>query len=235
MADLFGGLFSSGYQDAADAKISGLNAGYSQASDLFGQGRDALNTNYSAALQPYTQIFNSSTAGANAYGDATGANGAAGNARATSNFQANPGYQFQMDQGLQAIDRGAASKGLLRSGNLLTAEQQYGTGLANQSYQQYVSNLQPYLGQQTSAAGGIAGVNTGLGNSLNTSYGNQGNLAYNTQAGIGNAQAAADQASQNSNNSAISGIANLGAKVLGYAVGGPIGGAVLGGAFGSKS
>jgi hypothetical protein len=117
---------------------------------------------------------------------------------------------------LQAIDRGAASKGLVNSGNLLTAEQQYGTGLANQSYQQYVTNLQPYLNQQTQAATGIAGVNMGQGNALNTSYGNQGNLAFNTQAGIGNAQAAADTADQNTSNSFLSGIANLGTKLLGY-------------------
>src|SRR5665811_2346504 len=101
--DVFG---NAGAQDAANAKISGLNAGYGQASDLYGQGRGAINTNYAAALQPFNALSGSATQGANAYGDATGANGPAGNARATSNFQANPGYQFQLGQGLQAIDRG---------------------------------------------------------------------------------------------------------------------------------
>jgi hypothetical protein len=112
------------------------------------------------------------------------------------------------------------------SGNLLTAEQQYGTGLANQSYGQYVSRLQPYLGQQTSAAGGIAAVDTGLGNTLNTSYGNQGNLAYNTQTGIGNANAAEDTARGAQNNSLFSGAINLGSKLLGFAL--PTGGLNLG-------
>lgn len=158
----------------------------------------------------------SATKGATAYGDATGANGPEGYARAVSSFQANPGYQFALNQGLQAIDRGAASRGLVTSGNTLNAEQQYGTGLANQYYQQYVQNLQPYLGQQTSAAGGAASVNMGEGNALNTSYGNQGNLAYNTQAGIGNAQAAADIANQNASNSFLGGVLNLGSKLLGF-------------------
>src|ERR1035437_796257 len=150
--DLFGG----GYQDAANAQKAGLTAGYGQATDQYGLGRNAINTSYGAALSPFTALSGSATQGANAYGDATGANGPAGNARETSNFQANPGYQFQMGQGLQAIDRGAASRGMLTSGNTLNAEQQYGTGLANQSYQQYVSNLTPYLNQQAQGAAGIA-------------------------------------------------------------------------------
>lgn len=208
---------TSGYQDAANAKIAGLQQGYSNASDLYGQGRNAITTNYAAALSPYTDLFSSASKGANAYADATGANGPEGNARATANFQANPGYQFSLDQGLQAIDRGAAAKGLNTSGNLLTAEQQYGTGLANQNYQQYVQNLSPFLGQQTSAAGGIATVDTGQGNALNTSYGNQGNLAFNTATGVGNAQAASDIASQNASNSFLNGALNLGSKLLGYA------------------
>src|SRR5690242_17663079 len=164
---------TSGYQDAANAKIAGLNAGYNQASGLYDQGRGALSTNYAAALQPFTDLSKSATAGATAYGNATGANGAQGYSDAVKNFQANPGYQFQLDQGIQAIDRSsAANTGGGLSGNLLTALQQYGTGLANQSYNQYVQNLQPYLGQQTQAAAGQATVDTGLGNALNTSYGN---------------------------------------------------------------
>jgi hypothetical protein len=215
----FDDIFNNGAaKDAANAKIAGLNNAYDQASGFFGQGRNALTTNYADAVAPFTSVFNSATAGANAYGDATGANGAAGQSRAASNFQTDPGYQFQMDQGLQAIDRGAAARGLSTSGNLLTAEQNYGTGLANQSYGQYVSRLQPYLGQQTSAAGGIAAVDTGLGNALNANYGNQGNLAYNTQTGIGNANAAEDTARGAQNNSLFSGAINLGTKLLGFAV-----------------
>lgn len=194
-----------------------MQQGYGQASDLYGQGRNALSTNYAAALKPFQTIFDSSTGGSNAYGDATGANGPEGYARAISNFSKTPGYQFALDQGLQAIDRGAASRGMTTSGNTLTAEQNYGTGLADQTYQNYVKNLQPYLGQQTAAAGGIATVDTGLGSGLNTSFGNQGNLAYNTQAGIGTAQAASDIAAQNASNSFLGGVLNLGTKLLGYA------------------
>lgn len=220
-----GGLFSNDdAQDAANDKISGLNKGYSQASDLYGQGRNALTTNYAAGIAPYQTLFNEGQGGINAYGDATGANGAAGYARATNNFQTNPGYQFQLDQGLKAIDRGAASRGMVTSGNTLQAEQNYGTGLANQSYQQYVQNLQPYFNLGTSAASGIGTLDANLGNSINSSYGNQGNLAFNTQSGIGNAQAAADLANEQASNNIFSAIGSglsLGTKLLGYGAGGP--------------
>lgn len=179
-------------QDAANARINGLQQGFDALSGNYGQARNAITTNYDAAAAPLQTVFDSSTGGANAYGDATGANGSAGYDRARSNFQTNPGYQFQFDQGLQAIDRGAASKGMVTSGNTLNAEQQYGTGLANQSYGGYVAGLQPYLGQQSGAASGIAGVRTGEGNALGTNFMQQGNAANATATGQGNAQAAAD-------------------------------------------
>lgn len=218
----FGDLFSNDdAEQAAQQKISGLNAGYNQASDLFGQGRNALTTNYAAGLAPYQRLSGLGASGASAYGDATGANGSAGYANAVKNFQANPGYQFALDQGLQAIDRGAASRGMLTSGNTLNAEQQYGTGLANQAYQQYVQNLAPYLPQQTAAnlasAQGQGTLNAALGNALDSSFGNQGNLAYQTQAGIGNANAAATLAKQAASQNIFNGIGSalsLGTKLL---------------------
>lgn len=192
-----------------------MTAGYNAAAPFYGQGRQALTHNYAAGLAPYTDIYTAGTRGAGAYGDATGANGPEGYARATTNFRTDPGYQFELGQGLQAIDRGAASRGLLSSGNTAMAEQQYGTGLADQSYSNYVNRLLPYLQQQDVAASGINANRTGLGGAINSSYGNQGNLAFNTQAGIGQARSAADVAQANADNSFLQGIANLGGKLLG--------------------
>lgn len=189
-------IFSnSSAEDAAAARTAGLNAGYSQASDLLGQGRDALNTNYGNASNLYAGLLNSSTAGANAYGDASGANGATGLQNATNNFKSSQqygNYGFALDQGLQALQRTHAAAGNLNSGNADSDTLKYATGLAGQQYTNYLAGLSPYLGQQTSAVSGAAGVDTGLGNALNTSYGAQGALANTTQTGIGNANAAAD-------------------------------------------
>jgi hypothetical protein len=87
-------------EKARDEANAGATAGYNQLSDLYGQGRNAITTNYGAAGDLYKGLLSSYAPGAQAYGDATGANGATGYARAKSNFQTDPGYGFQMDQGL---------------------------------------------------------------------------------------------------------------------------------------
>ncbi len=51
-----------------------------------------------------------------------------------------PGYQFALQQGLQGIERGAASKGTLLTGGTLKDETAFGTGLADQTYQQLYNN-----------------------------------------------------------------------------------------------
>lgn len=145
-------------------------------------------------------MFAGSQAGSGAYADATGANGAAGYDRARANFQTNPGYQFQFDQGLQAIDRGAASRGMVTSGNTLNAEQQYGTGLADQSYKSYLAGLQPYLQQGTTAAYGLGTIGAQEGNALNTSYMGQGNAANTNYTGQGASNAAAELNNYNVSN-----------------------------------
>lgn len=55
---------------------------------------------------------------------------------------ATPGYQFTLGQGEGAVQNSAAARGGLLSGNTLTAEQQYGQGLASTTYQQAYNNAQ---------------------------------------------------------------------------------------------
>lgn len=52
-----------------------------------------------------------------------------------------PGYQFQLQQGTQAVDRQAAAQGLNGSGNLLTSLDQYSQGLASSFYNNQVKTL----------------------------------------------------------------------------------------------
>src|SRR6185312_1426877 len=58
-----------------------------------------------------------------------------------------PGYQFQMQQGTQAIDRSEAAKGLLNSGATGKALTQYGQGLGSSYFGQYVGGLQSMSNQ----------------------------------------------------------------------------------------
>lgn len=215
-SSIFGDLFSGGYKDAAAAQSAGLTSGYAAATPLYGQARSDINTNYAAALAPYTALGKTAAPGVAAYGSAVMGDPAA----IQKQLEASPGYQFNLTEGLKGIDRGAAARGLTTSGNTLTAEQKFGAGLASNTYQNYLASLAPYFGVAENAAAGTAGVATGQGNQLAGIAGNQGNLAFNTQAGIGAAQAGADINAQNAQNSFISGITNLGGKLLGAKIGG---------------
>jgi hypothetical protein len=218
-------------EKARDEANAGATAGYNQLSDLYGQGRNAITTNYGAAGDLYKGLLSSYAPGAQAYGDATGANGATGYARAKSNFQTDPGYGFQMDQGLQALQRTHSAAGNLSSGNADADTLKYATGLADQSYGNYVSRLAPYLTGQATATAGAAGVDTGLGTALNQSYQGQGGAANNTQTTIGNNNAAAEMNNYKVGANQLNGLMGLASLATG-AVGGMGGLGGLTGGFG---
>jgi ElaB/YqjD/DUF883 family membrane-anchored ribosome-binding protein len=66
-----------------------------------------------------------------------------------------PGYQFNLQQGTQAINENAAATGNLLSGNTGTALEKYGQGLATTTYQQaYQNALNQYQANYQSLLGG---------------------------------------------------------------------------------
>ena len=92
--------------------------------------------------------------------------------------EATPGYQFNLQQGTQAIDENAAATGTLMSGNTGVALQKFGQGLAQNTYQQAYQNA---LNQYTTNVGAAqGGVNSGLsstGQLANANLGVAGNIA----------------------------------------------------------
>jgi hypothetical protein len=212
-------IFGTGAQrDAANAQIAGINAGLGDLDKSFGKGRGALQTNYAAGLQPFVQNYGQAQQGGAALGNALGLNGAVGNQAAVAAFQNNPGYQFQLQQGENAILANQAKTGQLASGATNLDLLNYGQGVANQGWNQYIQNLQPYLNQENQAASGIGGLYSGLGNQLNQNYANLGNAQYGAQTSIGNANANADLARLGASANtlgAIAGGAKLGANLFG--------------------
>ena len=129
------------------------------------------------------------------------ANGTPGNSKApnfNSILQNLPGYQFQMSQGTQAVDRNLAAQGLLQSGAAGKALTQYGQGLAQNYAQQYTGGLQSLagLGIQSNAQTGYAGMNAA--NQIG------GNQIYS-----GNAQASGYAGQANAINSGLSGLTGI--------------------------
>lgn len=75
------------------------------------------------------------------YADFQGLNGPEAATKAMEGFQASPGYQYQVDEGIRAVDAGAAATGILRSGATLKAETKLGQDLANQDFASYLERL----------------------------------------------------------------------------------------------
>lgn len=66
--------------------------------------------------------------------------------RNPNSIENDPGYQFQFDQGLNAVNRTAAAKGMLGSGNRLYDLTNYGQGQAKSAYGDQISRLGSLLG-----------------------------------------------------------------------------------------
>lgn len=155
---------------------------YGQAAGTWGAGTGAAVGSIYGGLPGYSNIYGQGNAGANSYADATGVNGPAGTSRALNAFEASPAFQSAQTLGTENVLRNEARTGQLASGKSNTDLDQFTTNLANQYYTQYVNQLQPWLNQENTGAGGIAGVGQAGGNAFLTGAGGQAG-AYTGAAG----------------------------------------------------
>lgn len=169
-------------------------------SDYLSKGTGYLDSGLASSKGYLDSAYNSLDSLGKKYGgasslllDSLGVNGAAGNANAVNSFQAGPGYQFTLDQGLEALNRRRASAGMLDSGNADIDALTYGTGLANQTYGDWQSKLGSFVSPELSATTGAAGVQQSLSdlyqNDAANRIGLQGNYTSGT-ASANNAEAA---------------------------------------------
>lgn len=85
------------------------------------------------------------------------------------NFLNSSGYHNIFDQAMKGVTGSAAAKGLLSSGSTLKALQNRGSDLAQQSFGNYLGNLQGLVGSGQSAAGLIGNAGQ-YANSTSTSH-----------------------------------------------------------------
>lgn len=181
-------------EQAAQQRNQGLQQGYDALSGQYDSARTAINTGANTATGYYAPLIASTGAGSAAYGDASGANGAAGTAKAYDAFKnsgAYGGFNFAKDAATQAIDRTHAAAGNLDSGNADADTANYVSNLAGNTWNSYVAGLQPYLGANSGAVSGAAGVATGQGTALAGTDVAQGNAANANSTAQGASTAAA--------------------------------------------
>jgi hypothetical protein len=99
-------------------------------------------------------------------------------------FQADPGYQFRMSEGMKALERGAAARGGLLSGATLRGTQRFGQDLASQEYQNAFNRYQAERTARLQPLQSLAGVGQTTAQQLSGQAGQMGtNVGQAMQAG----------------------------------------------------
>lgn len=114
------------------------------------------------AQQPYSQA---GQAGLNELMAALGLGSAEENAGALNRFRGSPGYDFQMGEGVNALDRSAAARGGLYSGAQGMALTQFGQGLADSTFNNRLNHLAGLAGLGERTATNEAGMRLGVAGS----------------------------------------------------------------------
>lgn len=181
----------SAYDTAYGAGSNAVNSGADAALGYAGSGANTANGYYDMGKDAYGSLAGL----ASKYGGATtmalnglGVNGQGGTDAARAAFTAGPAYNWNLDQGLEAINRRRAASGTgVASGNADRDAQKFGAGLASNEYKDWMTNLlgftNPELGAAGSYANGVAALNQNQGNMNNSNALTQAQFA-NSRGGM---------------------------------------------------
>jgi len=116
-------------------------------------------------------------------------------------FQADPGYQFRLKEGLKELDRKAAMHGGSLGGNALRAGQEYGQNMASNEYQNAFNRYQTNRANQLQPLQSLMGAGQTASNALSDASGR-------AQQGMGDARASGYIGMGNAINQGIGGFTN---------------------------
>ena len=102
-------------------------------------------------------------------------------------LQMDPGYGFRLSEGMKALERGAAARGGLISGNALKAAQRYGQDVASQEFGQAYNRLAGLANVGPQAAGVISNLGQNYAGNVGNIYMRQGDIAANAALARGSA------------------------------------------------
>lgn len=90
--------------------------------------------------------------------------------QAFDTFRNSTGYQFRLNQGLNALNSGYAGAGTIKSGAAMKGAVDYGQGMASQEFGNYLNALGNQQGVGLQAGSALAGVGQNMANSLGQIY-----------------------------------------------------------------
>jgi len=191
---------------------SAADASRAAAADTYGKQRTAINDLITYGGQ-YADKFNNLSDAYSPYVE-TGKTANTALARLLadpSSVRSLPVYQFAQGEGVQALDRGAASRGMLNSGRSSKDLLRFGTGLADQTYGNQLQRLMGLNQQGMAATGAQVGTQaTGLQGELGTRQSAYGGAMKSADTiGLG------DIAATNARASGSQNLLNTGANIVG--------------------
>ena len=128
-----------------------------------------------------------------------GIGGGSGAQRSLSgaDVMAEPGYQFGLQQGQQALDRSATARGMRNSGAALMAASRYGNDYGSTKYQDAWNRQQGERTNQFNQLASVAGMGQTASNQVGAAGAQFANNAGNNMMNAANVQGAAGIASAN--------------------------------------
>lgn len=181
-------LSSSAAGNAADAQTDAAN----RATDLQRQQSDQTRTDNLPALEARNRSLARMQ-------ELLGISGSGGTQKSLTgaDVMADPGYQFGLQQGQQAIDRQATARGMRNSGAALMAAGRYGNDYASTKYGDAWNRQQGERTNQFNQLASVAGAGQVGSNQIGQAGQNYANAAGNNGMMAANAQGAAGIASAN--------------------------------------
>lgn len=112
-------------------------------------------------------------------------------------FQADPGYQFRMDEANKAMERSALARGGMMGGGFAKALQGRNQDLASQEYGNAFNRFNANRDFKRNHLGGLAGVGQQANSQVGAAGQNMANNVSNSMTDMGNAQAGGTMGSAN--------------------------------------
>lgn len=130
-------------------------------------------------------------------------------------FQQDPGYAFRLAEGQKALERSAAARGGLISGNALRAAQRYGQEMGSQEYQNAFNRYQAERQARLGPLQSLAGLGQTSTNALTGAAGTYGTTVGNIYQGQGANEANMQLARGSAYGGALGGLANYLGRTMG--------------------
>jgi hypothetical protein len=127
-------------------------------------------------------------------------------------FEQDPGYAFRQAEGMRALERSAAARGNLLSGNTMKGIQRFGQDLASQEYGNAFNRFQVERAARLNPLQSLMGAGQSAANVMTGATGQAGQNIGQMQLGAGQARASGYVGGANALAGALSGIGNAAAS-----------------------